>query len=403
MLDIYFAILGGLALALGLASRPLREAPVSEPLVALIAGVLCGPHVIGLLDVPGAIQEPVLAIAAEISLAFAIMATTLRFTWNEIRRRVPALVLLLTVVLMAMAASSGLLAALALGLPAAGAILLGAILAPTDPVLASNAVSGEHAERDLRLQVRLLLSIESAANDGLAHLLVAVGIGVAVGAPLLTETGSGLIALVVGIATGIVLGWLVGHLVVWADRHHEMEHSAFLVLTLSLTLLILGATEAIGGTGLVAVFTAGLVYNHVITEGERRQEWEIQEAVNRYLVLPVFALFGLALPWDAWSDLGWRGAIFAAGILALRRAPVVLGMGRALELSPSEAAFTGWFGPVGVAALFYLATAVEDGAASRTVWAAGTLVIAVSTVAHGVTAATARRRLAKRHGNRADR
>jgi sodium/hydrogen antiporter len=397
MLDIYFAILGGLALALGLASRPLREAPVSEPLVALVAGVLCGPHVLGLLDVPGAVEAPVLAIAAEISLAFAIMATTLRFTWDEIRHRAPALLLLLTVVLLAMAASSGLLAALAFGLPASGAILLGTILAPTDPVLASNAVSGEHATRDLRLPVRLLLSIESAANDGLAHLLVVVGIAMVIGTSLLREAGLGLVALIMGIATGAFLGWLVGRLVVWADRHHDMEHSAFLVLTLSLTLLVLGTTEAIGGTGLVGVFAAGLVYNHVITEGERREEWEIQEAVNRYLVLPVFALFGIALPWGGWSDLGWRGAVFAAGILALRRLPVVTGSGRWLGLSSPEAAFTGWFGPVGVAALFYLATAVEEGAAGHTLWAAGTLVVAVSTVAHGVTAATARRWLAKHH------
>jgi sodium/hydrogen antiporter len=398
MLNTYFAILGGLALALGLASRPLRDAPVSEPLVALVAGVVCGPQVLGLLDVPGSVEAPVLAIAAEVSLAFAIMATTLRFTWDEVRARAPALLLLLTVVLLVMATSSGLLAALAFGLPASGAVLLGAVLAPTDPVLASNAVSGEHAARDLRLPVRLLLSIESAANDGLAHLLVVVGIAVVIGTSALGEAGLGLVALIVGLATGIVLGWVAGRLVVWADRHREMEHSAFLVLTLSLTLLVLGTTEAIGGTGLVGVFAAGLVYNHVITEGERREEWEIQEAVNQYLVLPVFVLFGIALPWAGWSDLGWQGAVFAAGILALRRLPVVTVSGRWLGLSPQEAAFTGWFGPVGVAALFYLATALEEGAADDTAWAAGTLVVAASTVAHGVTAARARGWLARHHG-----
>lgn len=395
MLGLYLAILGGLAVLLGLGSRVLREVPLSEPLVALAAGVVFGPSLLDVVSLPEAHSEQILATAAELAIAFAVMATTLRFTLRQIRERLAALVLLLTVGLVTMAGVSGLMAAACLGIPAASAVLAGAVMAPTDPVLASNAVSGPPAEHDLRLRVRLLLSVESAGNDGLASLLVAVGIAMVAGYGQATEISLAVIEVLTGAVTGGAGGWIAGRLVIAAERHREMEHSAFLVLTLSLTVFVLGAAEIVGGSAIVAVFVAGLTYNQQISDAERREEWEIQEATNRYLVLPVFVLFGLALPWDAWRELGWRGPLLAGGVLLLRRLPFLLVSGRALGLSRTEAAFTGWFGPVGVATLYYLVTALEEGAVEQAVWAGGTLVVAASTLFHGVTAATGRRALAR--------
>ncbi|HVL99559.1 MAG TPA: cation:proton antiporter [Egibacteraceae bacterium] len=398
MLDAYLAVLGGLALVLGVASRKLRDLPVSEPLVALVVGVLLGPVGLGWLELPGTDRAATLAIAARIALALSVMAVALRFPLAEIRMRLRPVVVLTLVGMLGMAALTTGLSALVLGLPAAGAWLLGAALAPTDPVLSSSIVEGGPAQRDLPLRLRLLISIESAANDGLAAPLVTLGVVLVHARSLAEGAGEVLAGLAVAVVVGAVLGYAVGRLVEWAERHRDIEHSAFLALTLSLTAVVLGVAQLARGDAVLAVFVAGLLYNHAITRAERSEEWEVQEAINRFLVLPVFALLGVALPWGAWGDLGWRGPAFVAGVLVLRRLPVAFALARPLRLRAHETLFLGWFGPVGVAALLYLTEAVLEEALTEPMWAAGTLAITANVVVHGLTATPGRRRFARAHG-----
>lgn len=386
----YLAVVGFVGLVLGLFSRRLRYLPLSEPLVALVVGMALGPRALDVLDLGRPVE--VLGIAAEISLALSLMSVALRFDLGEIRPQLGRVVIMLTIVLVGMTVVSAGLAAAVLALPAAGAWLTGAILAPTDPVLSSSIVAGDAAERDLPLRTRVVLSVESAANDGLTFALVAFGIVAVTGESLLREAGVSVAELAVGVAGGAALGWLAGRLLVLTEHHHEIEHSAFLVLTVSLALATLGGVSLAGGQPLVGVFAAGLTYNREISRSERSEEWEVQEAVNRYLVLPVFVLLGVALPWTDWGDLGSRGPVFVLAVLALRRLPLVLAVRPLLRMGGVEAAFVGWFGPMGVAALFYLTEAVREGAADGTVWAAGTLLVVASTLAHGVTATPVRSR-----------
>lgn len=397
MLDTYLVVLGGLALALGLASRKLRELPLSEPLVALLLGVLLGPAVLGLLEVPGD-GDATLATAARLVLGMSVMAVALRFPLAEIRARLGAVVLLTLVGMVGMALVTTGLAALVLGLPVAGAWLLGAALAPTDPVLSSNIVEGEPAERALPLHLRVLLSIESAANDGLAAPLVAMGVVAVQGTSLAHGAGGVAAALAGAVVVGTALGYAAGSLLELAERHRDIEHSAFLVLTLSLTALVLGTAELLHADAVLATFVAGLAYNHAITRAERSEEWEVQEAINRFLVLPAFVLFGVALPWGLWVEIGWRGPAFTALVFLLRRLPVALALGPRLALDRPAAVFLGWFGPIGVAALLYLTDASLQGVLSDQMWAAGSLVIAASVVLHGLTATYGRTRLAGSRG-----
>ena len=188
------------------------------------------------------------------------------------------------------------------------------------------------------------------------------------------------------VALGLALGRLGGRLLHRAERRRSIEPSAFLVYTLMLAVLALGAGRLVRADGVLAVFVTGLAFNVVVSAHERLREHEIDEAVNRLLVLPVFTLLGVALPWPSWADAGWPLVAFAAAVLVARRPPVLLALRRPLQLPRADAAFLGWFGPVGVAALLYLASAVEEGAVGADVWAAGTFVIAASTVVHGTTA-----------------
>jgi len=74
-----------------------------------------------------------------------------------------------------------------------------------------------------------------------------------------------------------------------------------------------------------------------------------QEAVNRFFVLPIFVLFGLALPWGEWLELGWAGLILVGAVLLLRRLPAVVALNPLLVRSRGvgDALFLGWFGPIG--------------------------------------------------------
>lgn len=400
MLDVYLAAIGGLALLLGLFSRKLRNLPISGPLLALIVGVLLGPAVGDVVHIPAAERDAVLSTAARFVLAMSVMSIALRFPLGEVRPRVGPIVFLIAVVMVGMAAIVAGLSWLTLSFTATSAWLLGAALAPTDPVLASSVVSGEPAREDLPLHVRVLISLESGANDGLAFPLVFVGIVAVTGTSWASGAGELALRLAVAVVVGLALGDGAGRLLDWASRHREIEHSAFLAFVLALTAFVLGAVQLLGGEGILGVFVAGLAYNHRLTQSELSEEWEVQEAINTVFILPIFTLFGLVLPWSEWAGLGWLGIAFAAAVLLLRRLPLVLLFGRPLRLEPREAAFTGWFGPIGVAALFYLTHAAEQGASGTTTWAAGSLVIAASTLVHGVTATPFRRLYARARRSR---
>jgi len=142
--------------------------------------------------------------------------------------------------------------------------------------------------------------------------------------------------------------------------------------------------------GVLAAFVAGLAFNLTSTGAERTAEVEIDEAVNRFAVLPMFVLLGATLPWAGWGELGWTAILLALAVLLLRRLPVLLLLKRPLHLGWPDALYLGWFGPVGVSAVFYLTLEAEELALPEPVLAAGILIVVASTVAHGVTSSAGR-------------
>lgn len=141
---------------------------------------------------------------------------------------------------------------------------------------------------------------------------------------------------------------------------------------------------------MLAVFVAGIADNASVAEGSRGPQENVDEAVNRYAVLPLFVLLGVVLPWRDWAQLGPGALAFVAAVLLLRRPPLVLALARPLGLRGRDAAFAGWFGPMGVSALFYLAHSVEQGVEDPRLFAAGSLAVAASVVAFGVTSSPGR-------------
>ena len=390
-LHLGYALVGSLAVVLAAMSTNVRDLPFSEPLLALVLGVVVGPEVLGLIHVPEDQRPRLMTEVARVLLAVSLMGVGLRYPVRRLRGVLNPTALLVTVGMVGMAALSAGLVWLLLGVPLALAVLLGACLTPTDPVLASSVVTGRPAERHLPLRTRQLLSAESGTNDGLALPLVLIGIALVLGESWGDATIEGLYQVGVGVVIGLVAGWVAGRVVSYAARHSDVDQGSTLVFTLVLAIAVLGLARVANADGVLSVFVASLAYNHAVANDEVGPQNTIDEAVNRYLVLPLFLLLGTQLPWAQWRELGWAAVVLPVAVLLLRRPPVLLTLARPLGLRLRDAVFLGWFGPIGVSAMFYLSFSEEEGVTDPRLWAAGTLIVAASTLAHGVSAAPGRR------------
>jgi NhaP-type Na+/H+ or K+/H+ antiporter len=404
VLDIALAVIGVLILGASTSHRWIDRLPFTATILALGVGVIVGPRVFGLLEVPPAEQVPLLRDVARLTLAVSLMAVALRYPVSQLRTLGGPVTLLLAVVMPLMALTTAGLGIAILGLSGAVALTLGAALAPTDPVLASSVVTGTPAESTIPLRLRQLLSVESGANDGLALPMVTLAAAIATAS---TVRGAALASLwdVGGaVVLGVPLGWVTAKLLRGAERHGAVDTSHAATYSLVLGLAALGLGGVARTDGLLLVFIAGLAFNAVLTSAERNAEEDIDDSVHLLLVLPLFTLYGIVLPWDRWAELGWAGVGFAAAVLVLRRLPWVALLRRPLHLRWPGTAWLGWFGPMGVAAIYYLTHLETLGVTEPQVWAAGSLVVAASTLVHGATTSPAVRWFARtRRGREADR
>lgn len=389
MADVLLTVAGALTLVVAGLSARIQRAPLSGPLLALLAGVVFGPRVLDVIELPtlpaghGLLHE-----ITRLLLAISVMAVALRYPIRTARTRLRPVAVLLIAAMTGMALLTTAVSAAVLGTGLAAAALLGAALCATDPVLATSAVTGAPAEEGVAPRTRQLLSLESGANDGLALPLMLAAVAIAGplsgGEAALESLWQVLGAVPLGVAAGAAAGWMLRR----AEARRAVESGPLLIYTLLLALFVLGPAGLLNLDGVLAAFVSGLAFNATSSAGERADEYRIDEAVNRLLVLPLFTMVGAMLPWREWGELGWtRAALLVLGVLLLRRLPVLLALRRPLGLAWRDAVFLGWFGPMGVSALFYLTMEADRLGADAEVLAAGTLVVAASTVVHGITTA----------------
>lgn len=365
---------------------------IAEPLICLVVGILVGPVGLGAV-VPrnlGISPVPHLEEVAHLTLGIAVMGAALRLPSRYVRRNKRNLAVVLCLGLPAMAAASAGMAAMILGLSLLPALMVGAVLAPTDPVVANSITSGRMAERCLPRPVRDLLTAESGANDGLGLLFVLLPVLLATeaaGAAWADWASRVVLWEVLGaVLIGVACGEAAGRLLIWAIRQPFSDEHSITTVALALSLTVLFSVRMIGSDGILAVFVAGLMLKRHL-EKEKTHHEHTQEAIGRFFDLPVFVLFGAMLPWAGWAGLGWRGGLFAALVLAFRRLPwwlLLRPLMPAVE-TRAEAGFLGWFGPVRIASIYY-ALLVQDRTGLGEIWPIASLVVAASILAHGVTA-----------------
>jgi sodium/hydrogen antiporter len=399
-LDTGLVVVGTLGVAAAFGSCVLRSLPVTAPLVALVVGVAIGPEGLDIAALDHGMS--LLHGASEVGVAIALMAVALRYPWSTVARYARPVTAMVTLGMLAMAGIVAVLAWWLLDVEPGVALLVGGVLAPTDPVLSSGVVTGDPATRALPERVRAMLSVESGINDGLALPLVVAG------TVLVLDEGSdrflieGMLSVAIAVVVGAALGAAAGEVFRRLDEAHDVEDSAFFVFTIVLALLVLGGVNLLEGDGILAVYVAGLAYNRQVGSSIYEKEREVDEGINRVLVLPLFVLLGTLLPWDRWDELGTPLVAFAVGVLVLRRLPVVFALRPLLGLRWPDATFYGWFGPMGAAALYFASLAHEEHAAAELVWPVAAFVVAASTVVHGVTGSPARALYERVEGQRGD-
>lgn len=282
--------------------------------------------------------------------------------------------------------------ALHLDLPAA--LLLGAALAPTDPVLASDVQVGPPHEGH-RDNIRFTLTSEAGLNDGMAFPFTWLAIGLA----LSGNATEGLFStwlfrdLIYKILSGAVSGFLMGNGIAWLIFRLPEKHKLFKTtdgfVAISITLLVYGAAELIAGYGFIAVFVAAVtIRNYEMDHSYHQHLHDFIDQIERLFVAVMLILFGGSIITGLFSGLTWQTAMFSmAFVIFIRPATAWLSLiNTSLHLKEKMA--ISFFGIKGIGSFFYLAFALQQAyfTSDDALWAVVGLVVLLSVVIHGFTA-----------------
>lgn len=401
-----YALAGVALLLAAVLPRALGRLPISPAIVFVAVGALVS-LVPGLKGLNVEEHLTLVEHATELCVIVALMGVGLALDrplswrgWSSTWR-------LLGVGMPLFIAFAALLAWGIMGVPVAAAVLLAAVMAPTDPVLASEVQVGEptddpHSEDE----VRFALSSEAGLNDGLAFPFVNAAIlmltaGVA-------QWGPGWIAweLLGMVAIGTAVGWVIGQgLARLAFRAPSTSLSfaatAEALVALSAVFLAYGVAELAGGYGFLAVFAAAVSFRAC----ERGHDYhrvlhEFVGQIERLLTLGLLLVFGYAIGSGLLSALTPAAAGWALlAVLVIRPLTGWIAM-RGSAVKPAERRSIAFFGVRGIGSFYYLAFALGSAsfATPSLLWATVAFAVLVSVLVHGVTASAVLRTLDRRAG-----
>src|SRR4051794_36294660 len=364
-----FALIGLGMFFAAILPRLLAQRAVSVPIVFLGLGMLVHLLPLGLIN-PDPREHPIVAQhLAEIVVIIALMGAGLRLDRPFGRIRWSSTWRLLAITMPLTIAATAVLGWWALGLAPAAAVLLGAVLAPTDPVLASDVQVGEpSADEESEDEVRFALTSEAGLNDGLAFPFTYAAIAMAVkGAAPGNWVGHWLLVDVAyrtaaGVAVGWGIGWLLGRLFFRApsERFRLAEHAEGFV-AIAATFLAYGVGEVVQGYGFLSVFVCACV----IRAAERAHGYhnvlhDFTEQVERLLTVGLLVLLGGAVVDGLLGALTWRAAALGLFLIfcvrpTFARLALLHGSG-----TTQERRVIAFFGIRGIGSLFYLTYALNE-------------------------------------------
>jgi sodium/hydrogen antiporter len=246
------------------------------------------------------------------------------------------------------------------------ALIIGACLAPTDPVLAASVLSNSRFSQRVPKRLKHLLSAESACNDGISFPFLYIGLcalkysraGEAIKEWILVTV---LWQCLFGITLGLTIGNCANRLLRFSDQRGYITKSSFVVFYLLLAILSVGVGSILGSDDFLVAFGAGVGFAHDGWFAKKTRDLPFPTIIDLILNSTMFVFFGSIIPWKKFfsSDIPpncgiWQLALFLVLVLLFRRIPVVLAMKRFVPdiRTYREALFCGHFGPMGVGALF---------------------------------------------------
>lgn len=370
----WFIVIGALLLGMGVTGESFRRLPVTSAMIYLAVGVVLGPTILGVFHFNPLKESHLLEIITEIAVLLSLFTAGMKLPTpvSRVRWRTP--------ILLAFASMSLTVGCIALfahgvfGFSWGAAVLLGAILAPTDPVLATD-VQVQHPQDRHRL--RFNLTCEAGMNDGSAFPFVMLGLGL-LGLHDLGDMGihwlvrdviwATLGAILLGILSGAGLAYLMnryratrGYLGFWDD-----------FVALGMAALVYGMSLVLNFWGFLAVFAASVSLRYTETAlilrspGYRNQTnagftgriLDYHEQLERLSELILVLLVGGTLFTDSWS---WRAVGLSLFLFFIVR-PLAVSLTLFRSRSPQRLKMlTAWFGVRGIGSLYYLMYAIEHG------------------------------------------
>jgi NhaP-type Na+/H+ or K+/H+ antiporter len=389
------AIVALTVLGVAAISRRLSGTPVTPAMAFVAVGLLVGPEVLGELDVES--SSSTVRSLAEATLALVLFCDASRIDLRLLRRDVGVPSRLLGIGLPLTIALGALAAAATLGaLSVEEAVILGVILAPTDAALGQAVVT----EPRIPARIRQGLNVESGLNDGICVPLLFAAVAAAdveseishgrsAATLLLEEIGYGIVG-------GVVGGVVVATILIHAGRRNLIAPAWRHAIPAAGAALAYGTAAALGGSGFIAAFVAGMTFRLVLKRDPGDVN-ELSEQVGNVLNGVTFVFFGAILLGPALGELSWELALYAVlSLTVVRMLPVTIAMLGSHARAPTLG-FLGWFGPRGLASIVFAVIVIEESNLphEHLIVLAIYLTVGLSVFAHGLSAAPLASRYAR--------
>jgi NhaP-type Na+/H+ or K+/H+ antiporter len=359
-------------------------------------GIIIGPFCLNWFAPRLAFQDLHVVILefSRVCLCIQVMAAGIQIPGNYWKREAKSLSIVLTVLMMAMWVVSAIGIKYIFELNWQYAFTIAACMTPTDPVLANSIIKGVFADTHISMNVREILSAESGSNDGLGlpFLLIPLylsryeNVGEGFGLMLVKVIGY---QVMFSIVYGIFVGYIARRLLELSHERNWIDNESLLGFSVALALFISGTMTLLGSDDILACYVAGTTLSWDGWLNDRIEETHIQEVLDALLNSTYFLFFGTIIPWNLYGSVGlewWKLFALAGWIIVLRRIPA------SMLLSPwipalrngREAFFFGWFGPMGVSALYYSSLSIYSlGLKEKTVFGIVSFIVLTSVVIHG--------------------
>lgn len=425
----WYLIVGGVLVLMALAGSILKRLPLTSSMLYLALGVLLGPVGVGLVQLEVIRHAALLERVTELAVIISLFTAGLKLRLPLAERRWSPPIRLASVGMLVTVVAIAAVGVLGIGLSVGAAVLLGAVLAPTDPVLASD-VQVEHAGDNE--DVRFALTGEAGLNDGTAFPFVMLGLGL-LGAHEIGNFGARwfgvdlLWAIGAGLGVGAACGTLVGRLVLYLRREHREATGLDEFLALGLMAFSYGLALALHSYGFLAVFAAGVALRRVErvhsaaagvapedVKGAARAEKDaptdpeaapmvmaeavlgFNEQLERIGEVAVVMVTGALLAAVSWTTLPlW----FIPVLLLVIRPVAIMFSLPGTAMTSIQRLTVAWFGVRGIGSIYYLAYALTHGLAGEEARLLAELtlaVVATSIVVHGISVTPLMRRYADR-------